>query len=488
MFAKARLLILATFALLSMLLGASVQGAIFPGAPIQQQPRPLSQDPNTVSIQTPGANARGRLAVIVSVDKSRVRVNELVRFTLSAASLVTNPKFEVTIDFGDGTRAETRQTSITHRYRATGHYDVYASVVSPTRPDEPRVPSVKLIASPTEVTADNRVSFTAQLSSNYPGIKYRFAFGDGSQTGWQDSPNASHTYAARGTYLAYVDLGIGNSGGIKQVGGSLRQPIVVTDRPKPQPSPSPPIIPPERLSVQLTANPTPVQTGKPVTFTARVSSPPSNIRYRFVFGDGSSPTGWQTDSQATRTYAAAGDYPAKVEIGRWNNGRVVPMATSNTKLISVTSPTVPPVSPTPSPMPSPSGGLTPSPQPSSSNGLTPSPSATSPPGVIPVGPVSTPSGVVSPPTSPIKLPKNWWVYLLIALLLIFVAYQIYRSLFMPRATFHPTRDTGSSEVDAGAKGLTINSQVLLRPNLSEGQYLVHTDEGDIIRSVRRENV
>jgi hypothetical protein len=63
-------------------------------------------------------------------------------------------------------------------------------------------------------------------------------------------------------------------------------------------------------------------------------------------------------------------------------------------------------------------------------------------------------------------------------------------VFVPRASFHPNLDMGSSEVDATAtaKGLSITSQVLMRPNLSKGQYVVHTDEGNIVRSVRRENV
>src|SRR5688572_18645171 len=99
MFAKAHFLILATFALLLILTDASVQAAIIPGAPNPQQSRPLPQDPNTVNIQTRGAKAPGHPLVIVTVDKSRVRVGELVRFTLSPASLVTNPKLTVTIDF-----------------------------------------------------------------------------------------------------------------------------------------------------------------------------------------------------------------------------------------------------------------------------------------------------------------------------------------------------------------------------------------------------
>jgi hypothetical protein len=478
MFDKARPLILATFALLFTL---AVTYPLIATSPPPQLSRPLPQDPKTVSIQTPGGNGRG--LVTVAVEKTPVRVRELVRFTLSPASLVNNPKLNVSVDFGDGTIVRASQTTVTHRYEATGHYKVYASVVSPSVPEPvppkpvpPKpVPSVKLVARPTGVVAGNRVSFNAQLSFNYPGIKYRFVFGDGLQTDWQEASGTSHTYAAGGTYFAYVDLGLGNRGGLKQVGGSLRQPIVVANRPPPQPLPSP-IIPPDRLSVQLTANPTAVQIEKLVTFTARFNLPASQIRYRFGFGDGSS-TGWQTDSQATHAYAAPGDYPAKVEIGRWNNGQVVSTATSNTKMISVTS-IIPSASPTPTPPDGPPASSTPTPP----GGPTPLPSATSSPNVV-VGPVS--------PDPPLyTLPDNWWVYLLILLLLLFVGYQLYRSLFVPRASFHPNLDMGSAEVDATAttKGLTITSQVLMRPNLSEGQYLVHTDEGNIVRSVRRENV
>ena len=127
MFAKARPLILATLALLFTLAVTYPLDATPPGAPLPQLPRQLPQDPNTVSIQTSG----GRGLVIVVVEKTPVRVGELVRFTLSPASLVNNAKLNVSVDFGDGTIIRARQPTVTHRYRATGHYKVYASVVLP---------------------------------------------------------------------------------------------------------------------------------------------------------------------------------------------------------------------------------------------------------------------------------------------------------------------------------------------------------------------
>jgi hypothetical protein len=86
------------------------------------------------------------------------------------------------------------------------------------------------------------------------------------------------------------------------------------------------------------------------------------------------------------------------------------------------------------------------------------------------------------------LPENWWVYLLIVLLLIFIAHQAYRAFFVPKVMMYPNIDPGSSDLDAGANGLEINTQVLMRPDVSNAHYLVQSTEGDLIRTVRRENV
>lgn len=569
MSSNARQLCLTVFALLAIISFAQFidleASPVFTlrGVP-QQSQSPSEQVPDTVTVQPSSA---GR-PVTVAVDKSRVRVGELVRFTLSPASIVADPKHSVTVDFGDDTRQDTRQTVVTHRYRAKGHYKVYASVVSPAFDVGPRdpqrpIPRVTLEARPTSVDANRPVRFTAQLSSSYPGLSYRFVFGDGSGTAWQESPTAIHPYENPGTYLAYVDLGLNDGGRIKQVGGSLRQSIIVNrltpiapiipDPPDPRPEPQP-------GPVKLTANPTPVTRGQPVTLDARATSTNSSVRYRFVFGDGSSsswqndaramheyakagnyrasvnlglmksgrirtlsndsqgiqvtdspassavdfeanprpvsfgqpvnfnarvtpaegnlryrfffgddssPTGWQTSPQTSYRYPKTGDYSAHVEIGRWTNGRVGQIATSSPKLISVTAGAISSASPRPS-----------------QTVPNASPSGTSFSGRTSDGPATSPS---SPETPLAGLPDNWWLYLLIALLLIFVAYQIYQSLLAPRTTFHASRDPGSAEVEATAKGLEINSQVLLRPNISEAQYLVYSDDA-IVKSVRRENV
>lgn len=286
---------------------------------LQQTQRPIPQDPRSVTIQpAAGGTSRGP-AVIVSVDKKRVRIGETVRFTLTPANLVTNPQYSVTIDFGDGRRREVNQASISYQYRATGHYKVFASVVAPARAygdddNNVRVPSVTLSAAPRSQAAGRAVAFRAQIASRYPNLKYRFTFADGTQTEWQDSSETAHSYKTAGTYLAYVDIGGVKNGRVQRLGGSVRQPIQVLAAPF--------------GPAELFASPAPVEAGKSVTLNARVASTDPNVRYRFAFGDGSRVGAWQNSSQTKHRYSASGTYPAAVDIGMATGGTVQQMASA----------------------------------------------------------------------------------------------------------------------------------------------------------------
>lgn len=311
---------------------------------------------------------------------------------------------------------------------------------------------MRLTANPTPVPRGQSVSFDARASSTNSSVRYRFVFGDGSSSGWQNSARTTHEYAKAGNYRASVNLGLMRSGKIRALSNDSQR-IQVTNSAS-------------TTAVDFEANPRPVSFGDAVTFNARVTPGEENLRYRFFFGDDSSPPEWQTSPQTSYRYPRTGDYSAHVEIGRWANGRVGPIATSNPKLISVTAGAIASSSPRPS-------QTVPNASPSGTTFGTPTI----------VGPVTSPT----PPGTPLALPDNWWVYLLIALLLTFVGYQTYKALLAPRTTFYASRDPGSAEVDASAKGLEINSQVLLRPNVSDAQYLVYSDDA-IVKSVRRENV
>ena len=527
------------------------------GSPQQQTQIPPSQE-GTVSIQpSVGRSSTGAPLVIVSVDKNRVRIGEMVRFTITPAGVVINPKYRVSIDFGDGVRRQIDRPEVTYRYRAKGHYTVYASalpdksIVGPPDTVNLQIPRVSLSAAPTPVTAGQIVSFTAQIDSQYPNLKYRFSFGDGAQTSWQDSPAATHAYQAPGTYLAYVDIGAGSGSAVRRLGGSPRrsigvisiplgpvelfvnpspvdagQPVTLTARLnatdsnfryrftfgdgtqggwqvgpqtvhvyptagsfgayvevgrssnrgiQPLGSAGRPVqvlskTPPSSVSVSLNANPTSVQPGALVTFDARVTGNTSNLKYRFVYGEGSSSSGWQDSRQVTHKYSGTGNYSAFVEVGRTSGGRLAVIATSGPRQINVSTTGV--VSPSPSP--SPTATVSASPSPGSS---------------IAIGdasPAASPGLSLWPLEEDFK--RNWWVYLLIALLLLFAAYKLWQWIAGPRPSVRAFADTGEGEVIAGAKGLAIDSEVILRPNISEGEYLIHTDDPNLVKKLRRENV
>lgn len=544
---QSRHLILAFIALLTFL-------------PTAMRETAFSQVENNVNLRTTAPPARpGYVAAIVTVNRNRVRVGEWVRVSLAAPAGAKRPRFSVS--FGDGKEQVTRSTPIDHKYDKVGHYDIYAWVPVETPPP---IPLVLLSVDPNPAAVERPLTFNAKLTFNYPDINYRFVFGDGKQTVWQDQSQTTHAYALPRTYQAYVDIGAEENGSIKPLRGSARQAIRVT---APQPvsvylsaepttvavgqrvtfnaransrdsnreyqfvfgdgsasdwqsgsqatheyaspktylayvqirsnSSSGPVISsarqpirviaPQPVSVNLTVEPTTVKTGTPVTFTALADPSDRNVSYRFHYGDGAFSV-WQVSPQSRHQYSVANTYFAYVEAALSNNNqRTGVVATSEKRLVSVTSLPPPTLTPTPTPTPTPTStpAATPAVSPASSPGSSPTP----PPGfVVSTSPVVSPGPSNEPSPAPNLYDKgNWWKYLLIALLIILVSYRTFRFLFVPRPTFRPVRDAGSSAVDEKTNALAINAQVLLRPDIADGDYRVSTDEPNLIRSVRREH-
>lgn len=295
------------------------------------RPSSLARQQGTVTVRPRVTAAQpGVPEVKASVDRSRVPAGSEVTFTISPARVVADSRYRVTLFFGDGKQQLVRQAKVTHSYPQSGTY-TYAVLVeaekqskpSPTPP--PPVPNVKLAVSPTSVEVDRPVSFSAQLSRRYQNLKYRFVFGDGSDTGWQDEAKAAHSYRAANTFRAYVDIGVYSNGSVKQAGGSARESIKVTE-------PARSVTP----SVKLSANPASIESGKPVTLTARVNAKTPNTNYRFDFGD-KTVTAWQANPSATHRYSAAGKYSARVDM-RVANRSNAPQTASDSATIEVTEP------------------------------------------------------------------------------------------------------------------------------------------------------
>lgn len=290
---------------------------------------PLAQQPGTVTVRPRVATTQpGVPEIKVTVDRSRVPAGSEVTFALSPARLVSDSRYRVTLFFGDGKRQVVRQAKVTHVYPQSGTYTYSVLVESEkqsTPTPVPPVPNVKLSISPTSVEVNRPAGFSAQLSRRYQNLKYRFVFGDGSDTGWQDDAKATHSYRSANTFKAYVDIGVFSNGSVKQAGGSERESIKVTEPPRSA-----------SASVKLTANPTSIESGKPVTFAARVAPQSSKARYRFDFGDKTA-TDWQASPQTTHRYKTAGKYSARVEL-RVTNRSNEPQTASDGATIEVTEP------------------------------------------------------------------------------------------------------------------------------------------------------
>ena len=294
----------------------------------QGKQRALKQSPRIVNVR-PGVTAAqpGIPTVKVTVDRNRVPLGDEVTFTLTPASVVLDPRYIVTIYFGDGTSRRVRQNPIVYTYSAPGTY-TYSILVNLAGPPAPDIPRVSLSAYPSPVATESPVTFTAQLSHGYPDIRYRFVFGDKNQTDWLDKAETTHAYKSPGSYLAYVDIGAMSTGSVKPLGGSVRQPVEVI---------SPPVRP---VAVTLSANPGSVVVRQPATFVARVNSSEPNIRYRFHFGDRSASTAWQLSPQTTHVYSVQGTYPARVDV-QVINSRSGPQTASSDPLSIEVRPAAP---------------------------------------------------------------------------------------------------------------------------------------------------
>jgi hypothetical protein len=422
------------------------------------------QQPPTVNLR-PGAVAPqpGIPEVRITVDRRRVRLGTQVMFSVIPASIINDPRYVVTLYFGDGQTQVMRQPQTLHLYRAVGNYTYGVDVKRspPPNPPDPNytppqsVPRVTLNAAPVPAEEAQPVDFSAQLSSAYPKIQYRFVFGDGSSSNWQSSPQAEHRYARAGNYFAYVDI----SDGRNRIGGSPRKRVDVRHA--------------ASLTVALTASPSTSRAGEAVTFIASAPSARSNARYRFNFGDGTQ-TLWQADPRAQHAFQSLGSYRAQVQVSQFINNQTL-SATSSPAILTVAAGPV--GQPSPRPSPAPTG------QSMADSSPTPAPDGS------PIGNGSpTPAGTPSPVTqentnqSADWFSGNTWWYLLIAAVILFLIYQASGLLFATQPTFTPFADQGVAAVAHDKGALPIDFELVLDPNVSGGDYSVTTDQPRLVMS------
>jgi hypothetical protein len=296
------------------------------GAPLV----PLLAQSGVVTVRPRFAGSEPGLPdVKATVDRNQVPLGTEIIFTLSPQRILADDRYRVTIFFGDGKRQVLRQAKISHLYAQPGTFTYSILIedqkrVTATPTPAPAIPGVKLSVSPGSTEVNRQVNFSAELSRRYPNLKYRFVFGDGTDTGWQDNPASAHSYRLANTYYAYVDIGVASNGSVKQSGGSQRQAIQIAE--------------PVRtisINVRLSANPASVTGGSPVSFVAQVRPQSADARYRFDFGDQSPATDWQASSRTSHQYKSAGKYAARVDVRVPAKGNVREAAASDTVTIAV---------------------------------------------------------------------------------------------------------------------------------------------------------
>ena len=227
------------------------------------------------------------------------------------ASSSTDPQGQTlsyAFDFGDGTTTGSQASpTATHTYSAIGSYRVTVTVTDTSglsdtsRQDvtvNPTRPAAQLSVTPSSGTAPTLVTADASGSTDPQGqtLTYAFDFGDGTTTGPQTSPSATHTFSAGGTYT--VKVIVTDTSGLSS---SATKSVSIA-------APAPPTA---RLSVSPTTGTTPVL----VTADASASTDPQGqaLSYAFDFGDGTTTTGTSTPT-ATHTYSVGGTYAVKVTI------------------------------------------------------------------------------------------------------------------------------------------------------------------------------
>jgi len=221
--------------------------------------------------------------------------------------------------FGDGSAAVTTQNA-SHTYAAGGTYTVTLQVTDNQGATNSTSQSVTVapanqppVASFTRSCNGLSCSFTSTSSDPDGSIaSYRWTFGDGSAA--VTTQNASHTYAAGGTYT--VTLQVTDNQGATN---ATSQNITVT------PPNQPPV-----ASFTQSCN------GLSCSFTSTSSDPDGSIAsYRWTFGDGSAAV---TTQNASHTYAAGGTYTVTLQVTD-NQGAT----NSTSKNITVSQPNSAPV-------------------------------------------------------------------------------------------------------------------------------------------------
>lgn len=155
--------------------------------------------------------------VVLQPDLKKVTVGTPVVFTASVDPPSDQVRYRFNFDDGDSSEWQA-SASARHTYKSTRKYmvtvDAYYQevfltskpvliVVNPGEPPPPRM--VALRANRPDVLVDTPVTFIATVDHPSNNVNYRFIFGDGETSQWQEAGSATHKYNGAGQFMASVE-------------------------------------------------------------------------------------------------------------------------------------------------------------------------------------------------------------------------------------------------------------------------------------------
>ncbi len=155
----------------------------------------------------------------LSVSSNKAGLNQKINFNANISGLNDTTNTSYKMDFGDGIIKRQSTPSFSHSYSKYGLYTVTLTVsndfgsstsykdvhIVPEKPIaylKTDVDSHDVIAGVTEITFSAEESIDTDLSS--ASLLFNFDFGDGTESGWQQSAFCRHVYDAKGLYQASV--------------------------------------------------------------------------------------------------------------------------------------------------------------------------------------------------------------------------------------------------------------------------------------------
>lgn len=472
---------------------------------LQQKSQLQKIDPNKLLLLQPNR----RQSLHLEADPKTAQMGEPVTLTARLRGSVPNPSFHFFIA-GNPIPSNPSESTAVHRFWTVGSHAARVAVRydGPLLTDSIRiqVDSISLVVDPPVVEVGKPVSFETMFGSPEPGINYRFIFGDNSPPSeWTKERGAVHEYVEPGMYLARGEVRLREDAQVTVLTRRARQSLIIgTVIRQVHVTPRSPIL------IDLVAEPVVVNTGETVRFRAGANTDDPNIMYRFDFGDGTPPTDWNPRGEARHLYSEPGTYLAHVVAGRLNDSSVETIGQSRPVKITVGTPSTGPLTLfVEKPNANVGEAITfvaitdrrtedlefifdfGDGNQAVSAGENSVSHAYLESGDYTASVMMRVAGRRLPPRSEaavsIAAPFDWWKYLVAAVALLGISYQVRRWRISLRPTFHAHPDLGQSRFKGGQEA-SFGVKIRINPNISAGNYRINVTEPTLIRSIRRTNV